>query len=224
MSAKSKMKYDDGFGNSFRNMKDMCAYHRISTTTYRLKTKEGMSPREIFLAASNRGARTRYAEPCKDHLGNDYPNTRAMCEAWNVDYDLYLARLRSGFSVQKALEKLTPSDKDAALYNGLVDVNGVKYKSLTAMCRAWGITVKCFQDRIKRGWSFKEALTIRPELGITVKRHMKVTDHLGNKFPSVNSMCIHWGINFGTYKYRVTNGMSVEEALTKKINRKERKE
>lgn len=223
MSMKEKLKYDDGLGNTFKNIGDMCKFHQVSTTTYRLKTRAGLSPREIFSNVSRKGLRTKFTVPCKDHLGNEYPTTRAMCEAWNIDYDLYLARLRNGFSVQKALEKLTPRDKDAALYNGLVDMNGVKYKTLTAMCQAWGISVKCFVGRIERGWSFEEALSIPADTSNPVKRHSRVSDHVGNKFTSVNAMCKYWDVNLGTYKYRVKHGLFVEEALTKKINRKERK-
>lgn len=174
MSMKEKLKYDDGLGNTFKNIGDMCKFHQVSTTTYRLKTRAGLSPREIFSNVSRKGLRTKFTVPCKDHLGNEYPTTRAMCEAWNIDYDLYLARLRNGFSVQKALEKLTPRDKDAALYNGLVDINGVEYKTLTAMCQAWGISVKCFVGRIERGWSFEEALSIPADTSNPVKRHSRV--------------------------------------------------
>ena len=223
MSMKEKLKYDDGLGNTFKNIGDMCKFHQVSTTTYRLKTRAGLSPREIFSNVSRKWLRTKFTVPCKDHLGNEYPTTRAMCEAWNIDYDLYLARLRNGFSVQKALEKLTPMDKDAALYNGLVDINGVEYKTLTAMCQAWGISVKCFVGRIERGWAFEEALAIPADTSNPVKRHSRVSDHVGNKFTSVNAMCKHWDVNLGTYKYRVKHGLSIEEALTKKINRKERK-
>lgn len=192
---KEKLKYDDGLGNTFKNIGDMCKFHQVSTTTYRLKTRAGLSPREIFSNVSRKGLRTKFTVPCKDHLGNEYPTTRAMCEAWNIDYDLYLARLRNGFSVQKALEKLTPRDKDAALYNGLVDINGVEYKTLTAMCQAWGISVKCFVGRIERGWSFEEALSIPADTSNPVKRHSSVSDHVGNKFTSVNAMCKHWDVN-----------------------------
>ena len=191
MSMKEKLKYDDGLGNTFKNIGDMCKFHQVSTTTYRLKTRAGLSHREIFSNVSRKGLRTKFTVPCKDHLGNEYPTTRAMCEAWNIDYDLYLARLRNGFSVQKALEKLTPRDKDAALYNGLVDINGVEYKTLTAMCQAWGISVKCFVGRIERGWSFEEALSIPADTSNPVKRHSRVSDHVGNKFTSVNAMCKH---------------------------------
>lgn len=192
---KEKLKYDDGLGNTFKNIGDMCKFHQVSTTTYRLKTRAGLSPREIFSNVSRKGLRTKFTVPCKDHLGNEYHTTRAMCEAWNIDYDLYLARLRNGFSVQKALEKLTPRDKDAALYNGLVDMNGVKYKTLTAMCQAWGVSVKCFVGRIERGWSFEEALSIPADTSNPVKRHSRVSDHVGNKFTSVNAMCKYWDVN-----------------------------
>ena len=43
---------------------------------------------------------------------------------------------------------------------------------------------------------------------------MKATDHLGNKFSSINKMAVYWGIPQNTLLYRERSGMSIEEALT----------
>lgn len=103
------------------------------------------------------------------------------------------------------------------------DHMGNVFNDESEMCKHWGISVKCFVGRIERGWSFEEALSIPADTSNPVKRHSRVSDHVGNKFTSVNAMCKYWDVNLGTYKYRVKHGLSVEEALTKKINRKERK-
>ena len=44
-----------------------------------------------------------------------------------------------------------------------------------------------------------------------------VTDHLGNRFPSMKSMCEKYNIAQGTYISRIKLGWSQEEALTKKV-------
>ena len=44
----------------------------------------------------------------------------------------------------------------------------------------------------------------------------KVTDHLGNEFPSLSAMLSHYNINYSGFKYRInTLKMSLEDALTK---------
>lgn len=44
----------------------------------------------------------------------------------------------------------------------------------------------------------------------------KVKDHLGNDFPSIKAMYEAWGIDEGTYYYRIRTGRTLEEALTGK--------
>ena len=43
-----------------------------------------------------------------------------------------------------------------------------------------------------------------------------VTDHLGNEFSSYTKMLEHWGVYGSTFRYRMENGWSLEEALTSK--------
>ena len=47
-----------------------------------------------------------------------------------------------------------------------------------------------------------------------VKHDVACTDHLGNCYPNIKSMCNRWGINPETYSRRIrVYGMSAEEAL-----------
>ncbi len=43
---------------------------------------------------------------------------------------------------------------------------------------------------------------------------MHTTDHLGNEFSSIKSMCDHWNITIPVYKYRLKTGKTLKETLT----------
>lgn len=47
-----------------------------------------------------------------------------------------------------------------------------------------------------------------------------VMDHLGNEFKTINNMCEYWKINPTTFANRLKHGLSIEEALTKPINKR----
>lgn len=40
---------------------------------------------------------------CRDHLGHEYRSIRKMAAYWKVEYQALLARLKKGWSVEKAL-------------------------------------------------------------------------------------------------------------------------
>ena len=86
---------------------------------------------------------------------------------------------------------------------------GNKFKSISDMCKHWGIGKSTYNYRIKLGWSKKDALeTPPPKSDIE-----SCTDHLGNKFNSVSDMCKHWGIIRPTYDSRIKLGWSKKDAL-----------
>ena len=47
--------------------------------------------------------------------------------------------------------------------NACWDHLGRKYESHAEMCRAWGVDVRAFGNRIQYGWSIKGALTNQPD-------------------------------------------------------------
>ena len=40
---------------------------------------------------------------CKDHTGREFASIAAMCIFWTISHELYKSRIKSGWSVEKAL-------------------------------------------------------------------------------------------------------------------------
>ena len=97
------------------------------------------------------------------------------------------------------------------------DHTGAEFPSLTAMCRAWGVSRNTFSGRRARGMTLEEALTSPPK----VSHHGRACrDHLGNEFASVKAMCHAWGVSRKAYDHRVSRGASTQEALTGQVRRR----
>ena len=90
------------------------------------------------------------------------------------------------------------------------DFKDTEYKSRTAMCEAYGKTVKIVDARLSKGWSLEDALT-RP----LKADEIKCKDHLNVEHESFKAMCIAYGKVPKTVEGRLKRGMSLEEALTK---------
>lgn len=145
--------------------------------------------------------------PCTDHLGNQFPTTTAMCEHWGVPRATYNSRLRKGWSVEEALTDTGPCKR----FIPCTDHTGRKFTNLNAMCRAWYITKNTYHYRRNLGWTVEEALTGTGRY----RGGTPCTDHEGNTFPSQRAMCEAWGISPKTFSGRVSQGMNLEQALTK---------
>lgn len=48
----------------------------------------------------------------------------------------------------------------------------------------------------------------------------KITDHLGNEFPSVRTMCGHYGIPENVFHQRRSKGLSMRDALSSRYKRR----
>ena len=89
-----------------------------------------------------------------------------------------------------------------------IDHTGKRYKSKKEMCAAYNITVTCYDfRRTYLGYSIQEALET-PQIKKTVK------DHLGNEYSSANKMCEAYGIKYVTFRNRLNQGWTLEDALT----------
>lgn len=87
------------------------------------------------------------------------------------------------------------------------------YPSISAMCSVYKIKPETFVRRIREyKWDVEKALTT------PVKKNggQYCYDHEGTRFKSESLMCEYWGVQRKTYIYRRKQGLSVEEALTKK--------
>lgn len=95
------------------------------------------------------------------------------------------------------------------------DHEGNQFKSISEMCRHWGITASSYQGRLERGIDQKEALTAPKTKGPA----KPCKDHLGNEYPSNAHMFRKYGINYTIWKYRhITKGWTLEKTLTTPVS------
>ncbi|SCY10850.1 hypothetical protein [Butyrivibrio sp. INlla14] len=89
---------------------------------------------------------------------------------------------------------------------------GNKYCSIRDMCLVYGISPETYTRRINvYHMTVEEALT-RP-----VKHNggIRCQDHNGKYYRSRTQMCKSYGIDRKLFEYRISNGWSLEDALTK---------
>ena len=102
---------------------------------------------------------------------------------------------------------------------------GQTYSSMSEMCRAYDLPLSTFHNRILRGWSLEQALTIENETTKVCKVRPKngkvYKDHLGNTYTTVGEMCDHYGIPRQVYFGRLRNckDWTLKKILTEPVSR-----
>ena len=120
-----------------------------------------------------------------------------------VPLTTYLRRIARGFSEEELHRK-----------PGVYDHKGQRFPTIRHMCDHYGISETVFHDRKNAGWDLERTLTTEAKRSPA----KEVTDHLGNKYPSINAMCREYGILPRTYRSRIEDyHMTQEEALTKDV-------
>lgn len=157
------------------------------------------------------GDETYFKQECYDHLGNKFASKDLMCQHWHISRQVMHARLKLGWSLEKALT--TPLIKNPKNSKGVYDHMGQHFQSISEMCKHWGMTRSTYNARMKQGWSKKEALTL-PKKQINITKQSCI-DHKGIKYESLNAMCKAYNISHYKYSSRIDAGWSVEDALTK---------
>ena len=138
---------------------------------------------------------------CKDHLGNIYSSIADMCRFYKLTPDAYKQRIKSGWSIERALTE--PTDRYSCK-----DHLGNAFSSEKEMCKFHNIDYKMYFARTRNmGWSVERALT-------ESCRDDSIYDFNGRKFKNVTEMCEFYKISATCYKKRIKNGWSVKDALT----------
>jgi hypothetical protein len=109
-------------------------------------------------------------------------------------------------SLEEALT--TPVTKGKGV--SYIDHLGNSYPSREAMCEAYGIDIGVYWSRLSRGLGLKEVLTVP----VGKLSSSCCTDHLGNKYASMEEMCKVYKIKPSVYFNRLVRGMPVKSALT----------
>ena len=193
----------DHLGNEFPNKKTMCDHYGISRPVFdKRRNEKHMSLKDALTMPVK-----QIKNPCKDHLGNEFPSMKAMCEHYDISENAFRDRRNKK---QMSLEKIltTPAKKK---HNGLCkDHLGNEFPNQKAMLDYYGINMNTFyRRRNEKHMSLKETLTMPVE-----KQHKgSCKDHLGNEFPNKKAMCKHYGISESAFSNRTKNNASIEEAL-----------
>ena len=89
-----------------------------------------------------------------------------------------------------------------------IELHGKIYDSYSELSKDYNLPINCIYKVLSRGLSLEEVVTsYKP-------RNKKVKDHLGNSFKSIRDMCRFWNTTEHVYSSRISNGMSVQDALT----------
>ena len=194
----------DYLGNEFETKHDMCKFYGVSSSTFNGRIARGKSLKDALSAKNMRG------NPIlTDHDGNSFSSQNEMCKFWNIKPTTFCRRIHQGWSLKDALTTTVESTSKE-----VTDHLGNKYKNKSEMCKAYKIDRATVNKYLRDGRSLEYSLTSKKRMDNFDGIHCK--DHLGNKFNSIKSMCDKWGIPNDTYNFRIKNGWSIEDALTKK--------
>lgn len=149
----------------------------------------------------------------QDHLGNIYPNLHTMLKKYGISAYTWRNRQKRGWSIKDTLTIPTTGKMRTPTY--IEDHEGNKFTSVNAMCAHWHVKANTFRDRIDKGMTKEQALTLKGAV-----RDKLIKDHLGNTFANITEMCRAHGITKSIYKYREQKGLSLEEILTTPPERK----
>ncbi len=205
--------YTDHEGRMFHSIQAMGDYWGVPESTLHNRLFNLKMPvKDALTMNAEQTFKIRFA--CEDHLGNKYESKAKMCEAYGIPRAVYFSRIGLGWSVKDALT--TPIMKVPSTSIAAVDHTGRKFDSVNAMCKFWKISRSTYRARIDQGWTIKDALT-KPKKKTDMARQ-SWTDHLGNKYESLNKMCEAYGINHYIFNTRYKKlGWPLERCLTEPL-------
>ena len=197
----------DHLGQEFRSVDEMCNHWGVPDSTFDQRRAKGMSIEEA-LTTTTEEIKNHHV---KDHLGQEFPSKDAMCRHWGIDRQVFFGRQKLGWPLKDILT--TPKNTVAKNSVQITDHEGNAFNSISDLCRHWHIGLSTYRERRKRGWSMKDALTLKQKSERVVQK--PCTDHLGKEYPSLAAMCKHYGLPRTMFSSRLKLGWSLEDALTK---------
>lgn len=201
----------DPLGRHFSSKNEMYAAWGTNKDEFwhRVNIKK-MSPEQALM----------YEQPkYMDYEGKVFKSKKAMCEAHSTTTARYDYRVKHGATLEYALEPKSKNEIDVIENN---NVTKKEVSELKKLCEQHGMNYSTCLQRLFKGYTLDQALTMPPQKHGTYERtkprndttYKCCYDHLGNFFKSQRQMCEHWKVDPNTYIYRCKRGYSVEQALT----------
>ena len=196
----------DHLGNEYPSSTEMFRIYGINYTIWKYRHIVKGWTLEKTLTTPVSDPDLAGAHECVDHMGNTFPSKKAMCDHWRVPRNVFFARQRQGLDLQQCLAPVTRPRASQA--NPIIDPDGREFMNLDAMCAHWDISKSQYILNIRNGLDLRRALTE------TTERPDTPTDHLGNRYPSINAMCRAYGITKTTLRARLELGWTLEQILS----------
>ncbi len=195
----------DHNGKQYDSIKDMCEAYGISQSLFSHRRERGFSLKECLMGRIK----------AQDYKGTEFPSIKEMCQHYGISVSLYKTRIQKGITGEDLFKKgrLEPAPKD-----NIVDHKGNKYSSILKMCNAYGINRSTYLQRIERGLSVEDALTLPAAKRKRGERCVK--DHKGIIYATKKEMCDAYDIKYITLMNRLRYGWSLEDALTFPVSEK----
>lgn len=226
----------DHKGNTYKSIVEMCRAYGITDTCYKFRIK--------YLGFSQKDAleKPMQDKTVKDHLGNTYKNTAEMAKAYGLNSNALKHRLRSGWTIEKALttplkntkshvraERMHRAKVFEPVKSIVYDHRGVYYSSIQEMCNRYNASVTKYLDCIAANESIEEALKVgdfhsnnfkltgdeleRTLLNATITKRDVYRCIVGNKFKTKTDMLVYYGVSNYAFVKRLDKNKSVAYAL-----------
>ena len=125
-------------GTEYPSIAAMCRETGIPVPTVVFRITRYGADSELVTAGS--------AYETTDHLGNTYPNVKAMATAYGIDAKTYRDRIRRGYTKERALTEKPYEAKG----NRAADFNGREFRDFKSMCLHWNVKPKTANAHMAR--------------------------------------------------------------------------
>lgn len=186
-------------GVEYNSVKDLCRIHGLNYGVVGNRIRNGWSLDDAVETEEGRG---RLADSV-DYDGKTYTSIAELCRELNLPYSSVCSDYKQGLTIAEIVEKRSKSMDTS------IEYRGVWYKSLSALCRELGLTYATVQGRLSKGWTIEQAVETKV---LKAKLVGPVTVY-GKTFKSVVRACKYAGVGSMTVEQRVSDGMSLQEAI-----------
>ncbi|EKF9273614.1 GIY-YIG nuclease family protein [Vibrio cholerae] len=207
----------------FNDNKDIA---QVGLATVRYRLKDGMTIEEALTTPKQTALKTREANGFKQVVeGVEYHSLRQISEAYAVNYNTMYKRYERGCrgdsllmpkelkNYVEAEEVVKPEKKNSFR----LEFEGVTYRNINELCDAFGVKRVTYRSRLNKGYSQREALGIDPiEDG---RRNRWDKYEYQGKMMTLSEISEVSGTSVSTIKDRLNRGATIEQAVSKEIQR-----
>lgn len=195
---------------------------KISLPTFKKRVLEGDSIEEALTKPKGKTLISHLGSHVVE--GIEYINLPSIARAYGIKEMTVYKRYHRGFRgdelVPPELRKdyVPPPPPEPKIPKRQIQVGGVTYKGVKAACRALGIKFHTYKNRRRIGCTLEQCLGFEPIIDRRAARR-RIFEYKGERLTYID-IENRFGLYPSTFLRRLEKGYSVEEALLKKSNKK----